>query len=351
MVGYGHGGCGTPICGNRYRRAVGVSHKEAAAVHRGRHIARNWLTGIIQLVDVIGSAKGQVCKSCRAARRRDRAICVCDGHRLQRIAGGICFGIDSETVGTVDFCQMIAARVQKRLGHRCFALVVIGLIRIVRALVPDGHPIGEGGIASVLLLLCHSEVVGCGIQYITFWSGCFGQTVDCVVLQTFLYSPSEGQCTVLTGCAGQSNKVLIWRKASLRIGALLQFKCCTGKAFACIILIQLHHCDAWSTVRADGATDLISEVLYVHATAVGRSVVLPMGVVGDVDGLSRHGADRGLISDRQGTAIRKNNFQRLSSHRGRPAIHLFVGSGINHLDGRSIQIQGIAQLVHQRDGV
>ena len=44
LVGHGNGGCGTPICGNRYRRAVEVSHKEAAAVHRGRHIARNWLT-------------------------------------------------------------------------------------------------------------------------------------------------------------------------------------------------------------------------------------------------------------------------------------------------------------------
>ena len=74
LVGYGHGGCGTPICGNRYRRAVGVSHEEAAAVHRGRHIARNWLTGIIQLVDVIGSAKGQVCKLRCPALRRDRVV-------------------------------------------------------------------------------------------------------------------------------------------------------------------------------------------------------------------------------------------------------------------------------------
>ena len=155
LVGYGHGhgGCGTPICGNRYRRAVGVSHKEAAAVHRGQRIvSTDRHVVIIQLVDVIGSAKGQVCKLRCPALRRDRAVRVCDGHRLQRIAGGICCGIDSETVGAVDFFQTIAARIQKCLGHRGFALVVVGLIGVVRALVPDGHTIREGGIFPVLLL-------------------------------------------------------------------------------------------------------------------------------------------------------------------------------------------------------
>ena len=76
-----------------------------------------------------------------------------------------------------------------------------------------------------------------------------------------------------------------------------------------------------------------------------------MGVVGDGDGLTRCGVDRCLIGNRQGQVVWQDNFQGLSLHRRGPVRYRLVGIGVHHLNGSGVQNQGIAQLVHQGDGI
>ena len=76
-----------------------------------------------------------------------------------------------------------------------------------------------------------------------------------------------------------------------------------------------------------------------------------MGVVGNGDGLTRCGVDRCLIGNRQGQVVWQDNFQGLSLHRRGPVSYRLVGIGVHHLNGSGVQNQGIAQLVHQGDGI
>ena len=198
---------------------------------------------------------------------------------------------------------MIAACIQKCLGHRGFALVVVGLIGVVRALIPDGHTIGEGGTFPVLLLLCHSEVVGHGIQHISFRGHCLGQAVDRVIFHGLTTFFPEGQGAVLTGGAGEGQAIFCCGKRTVSIGSLHQCERRAGKSLAGIVLIQFFDCYTGRSVRTSGAASRIMEFFDLNAAAAGGGIALPMGVVGDGDGLTRRGVDRCLIGNRQGQVV------------------------------------------------
>ena len=246
---------------------------------------------------------------------------------------------------------MIAARIQKCLGHRGFALVVVGLIGVVRALIPDGHTIREGGTFPVLLLLCHSEVVGHGIQHISFRGHCLGQAVDGVIRHGLLACFSEGQGSVLAGGAGQGKAVRCWGKRTVSIGSLHQCERRAGKSLAGIVLIQFFDCYTGRSVRTSGAARRIMEFFDLNAAAAWGGIAFPMGVVGNGDGLTRRGVDCGFIGNGQRQVVRQNNFQRLSFHGGGPVRYHLACLGVHHLNGSGVQNQGIAQIVHQGDGI
>ena len=93
------------------------------------------------------------------------------------------------------------------------------------------------------------------------------------------------------------------------------------------------------------------EVLDLKAAAAGGGIAFPMGFVGDGDGLTRRGVDRGFIGNGQRQVVRQDNFQRLSFHGGGPVRYHLACLGVHHLNGSGIQNQGIAQIVHQGDGI
>ena len=76
-----------------------------------------------------------------------------------------------------------------------------------------------------------------------------------------------------------------------------------------------------------------------------------MGTVGDADLLARRGVDQRLVGNGQGQVIRQYQLQGLALHRGRPAGHLLAGFGVDHMKRGNIQGQGVAELIHQRNGV
>ena len=246
---------------------------------------------------------------------------------------------------------MIAARIQKCLGHRGFALVVVGLIGVVRALIPDGHTIREGGTFPVLLLLCHSEVVGHGIQHISFRGHCLGQAVDGVIRHGLLACFSEGQGSVLAGGAGQGKAVRCWGKRTVSIGSLHQCERRAGKSLAGIVLIQFFDCYTGRSVCTNSTAGGIAEFFDLYAAAAGGGIAFPMGVVGNGDGLTRRGVDCGFIGNGQRQVVRQNNFQRLSFHGGGPVRYHLACLGVHHLNGSGVHNQGFAQLVHQGDGI
>ena len=246
---------------------------------------------------------------------------------------------------------MIAARIQKCLGHRGFALVVVGLIGVVRALVPDGHPIGEGGIASVLLLLCHSEVVGHGIHHIALRGGCFSKAVDRVIFHGLTTFFPEGQGAVLAGGAGEGQAIFCCGKTTVSIASLHQSERRAGQGLAGIVLVQLFDCYTGRSVCTNGTAGGIAEFFDLYAAAAWGGIAFPMGVVGNGDGLTRRGVDSGFIGNGQRQVVRQDNFQGLSLHRRGPVSYRLACLGVHHLNGSGVQNQGIAQIVHQGDGI
>ena len=246
---------------------------------------------------------------------------------------------------------MIAARIQKCLGHRGFALVVVGLIGVVRALVPDGYPIGEGGIASVLLLLYHSEVVGHGIHHIALRGGCFSKAVDRVIFHGLTTFFPEGQGAVLAGGAGQGQAIFCCGKTTVSIASLHQSERRAGQGLAGIVLVQLFDCYTGRSVCTNGTAGGIAEFFDLYAAAAWGGIAFPMGVVGNGDGLTRRGVDCGFIGNGQRQFVRQDNFQRLSFHGGGPVRYHLACLGVHHLNGSGVHNQGFAQLVHQGDGI
>ena len=93
------------------------------------------------------------------------------------------------------------------------------------------------------------------------------------------------------------------------------------------------------------------EFFDLNAAAAWGGIAFPMGVVGNGDGLTRRGVDRCLIGNRQGQVVWQDNFQGLSLHRRGPVSYRLACPGVHHPNGSGVQNQGIAQLVHQGDGI
>ena len=124
----------------------------------------------------------------------------------------------------------------------------------------------------------------------------------------------EGQGAVLAGGAGQGKAARCWGKRTVSIGSLHQCELRAGQGLAGIVLVQLFDCYTGRSVCTNGTAGGIAEFVVLYAAAAGGGIALPMGVVGDGDGLTRRGVDRCLIGNRQGQVVRQDNFQGLSHH-------------------------------------
>ena len=193
--------------------------------------------------------------------------------------------------------------------------------------------------------------MGHGIQHISFRGHCLGQAVDGIIRHGLLACFSEGQGSVLAGGAGQGKAVRCWGKRTVSIGSLHQCERRAGKSLAGIVLIQFFDCYTGRSVRTSGAAGGIAEFFVLYAAAAGGGIAFPMGVVGNGDGLTRRGVDCGFIGNGQRQVVWQDNFQGLSHHRRGPVSYRLACLGVNHLNGSGVQNQGIAQLVHQGDGI
>ena len=139
------------------------------------------------------------------------------------------------------------------------------------------------------------------VQHIAIRFLGFHNSIDLVVGQMW-FAFSKGQCTVCSSLA--CLRLICFNQFPVCKLHFRQLKFCIRKHCLCIVLIQLEDFDFRGGIATGGTAHTVRELFILYGTATRCGIPLPVGVVGNGDGLPWGCVDGDGVSNGQGLVIR-----------------------------------------------